>query len=140
MRRVLLACVFVCVLGSLACGDHPALAFYVLKTQELRELRPESGTKLDVGKLSELSLAEGQVQGPCALKLKAGDHQYAIEAKSKEKNFVYSVSMFAQKNKKCVFACSGEVKLPEKFDVHCLKPGWRKEDHAVVWIRVNLKK
>ena len=135
-----MACVFVCILGSLVSADHPALAFYVLKTKDLRELRPEAGTKLDVKKLSELALAQGQTQGPCSLNLKAGGHEYAIKAQSKEKNLVYSISMRSQKTKKALFACSGEVKLPKKFDVHCLKPAWRKDDHAVVWIKVNLRK
>jgi hypothetical protein len=139
MRTFLISVlIFLCSTSSVF-ADTPVTAFYVVKTDELKELIPEGGKLEDVDllRVEDISTAKGHFEGDCNFYLKTNDYQYHFKAVSTDDNLVFSFRMFSQKDKKKVFSSSGEVKVEEKFSA---KKDWPQEEYAVLFRRANLSR
>ena len=139
--RTFLFSVFVCICSaSPLFADVPATAFYVLKTDSLKQLMAEKEDlkSLDLLKVEDMSIVRGYFEGNCSIYLKTKDYQHRIKAFiDKDGEILFSFRMYSQKYKKQVFSSVGEVKLKEYFSA---KKKWQKEEYVVLLRQQNLLK
>lgn len=130
--------ILACLTGEVS-ADVPAVAFYAVKTDKLKEIVPEDGNlkKISLSALENISTATGYFEGQCNFYLKTGDNQYRFKSESDGDNIIFLFRMFSQKDKKNIFSCSGEVKLEKGFSA---KQDWQQEEYVVLFRRQNLSR
>ena len=138
--RIFLISVLMCLcLISTVFADIPATAFYVVKTDRLKQLIPKDGglEDIDLLKVEDIAVAKGYFEGDCNFYLKTDDYQYRFKARGIGDNLLFTFRMFSQENKNNVFASNGEVKVEEQFSA---KEDWQEEEYVVLFRRENLSK
>ena len=139
--RTFLFSVLICICSaSPLFADVPVTAFYVLKTDSLKQLMAEKEDmeSLDLLKLEDMSLTTGYFEGNCSLYLKTKEYQHRIKAYiDKDGELLFSFRMYSQKLKKRIFSSTGEVILKESFTV---KENWQKEKYVILFRKQNLSR